>query len=228
MCGRYTLADPNRVNEACFYEFSVRWPELKPRYNIMRSQLLPTISLNSEERAVANTMRWGLVPSWDKSEKPKITPINARSEEVTEKPMFKQAIQKRRCLVPADGFFEWKRIGEEAKQAFWIHLVDKQPFWIAGIFESGAENKPDTYALLTTRPNTLMAAIHDRMPVMLTKEGAHDWLRNGPITPDELGHLASPYAAKQMRAVAVSTLVNNTRNDGSEILAPDRMDELPL
>jgi putative SOS response-associated peptidase YedK len=228
MCGRYTLADPKRVNEACFLDFSVHWPDLKPRFNVVRSQLLPTIALDGDGRPVAKTMRWGLVPFWDKSEKPKITPINARSEDVTEKPMFKQAIQQRRCLVPADGFFEWKRFGEEAKQAYFIHLVDSRPFWIAGIFETGTESKPDTYALLTTRPNSLMAEIHDRMPVILTKEGAHDWLRSGPISADELGRLAGPYAAEQMRAVAVSKLVNNTRNDGPEVLAPDRAGELPL
>jgi putative SOS response-associated peptidase YedK len=188
--------------------------------------MLDTIANDEAGKPIAQSMRWGLVPFWEKSEKPKIAPINAKSEEIAAKPMFRQAVQKRRCLVPADGFFEWKKLGEDVKQPFHIGLTDGRPFYFAAIFEPGNETRPMTVALLTTRPNTLMETIHTRMPVMLNSENAKAWLEARPLPPDELSRLSAPYPADEMRAVPVSRLVNNPRNDSAELLIPDRADEL--
>lgn len=220
MCGRFTFGDPKRVNEACFLDFSVHWPGQKPRFNVAPSQLLDVIANDGAGKPAAQSMRWGLVPFWDESEKPKIAPINAKSEEIAAKPMFRQAVQKRRCLVPADGFFEWKKIAEDVKQPYLIGLTENRPFYFASIFEPGNETRPATVALLTTRPNALMEPIHTRMPVIVTGETAKAWLRAGQLTPYELGRLTAPFPPDQMRAVRVSKLVNNPRNTGPEVVAP--------
>ena len=153
------------------------------------------------------------MPFWDKSEKPKVAPINARSEDVLANPMFRQSLQKRRCLVLADGFYEWHRIDEKTKIPHFIHLRDGGPFFIAGIYELGGAARPETYALLTTGPNALMESIHNRMPVILDDAGARRWLEPGDLAPDQLGSLCLPYPADRMGAHAVSSVVNIPRND---------------
>jgi len=228
MCGRFTAANPVLIGKMVFEEFDLHWPHQPARFNVAPSHLLRVIARNEDQPPEARDMRWGLVPFWDKSEKPKIAPINAKSEEITAKPMFRQAVQKRRCLVPADGFFEWKRLSEDLKQPYLIGLADSRPFYFAGIFEPGNETRPATVALLTTRPNALMEAIHTRMPVILNGESAKAWLRAGPLSPDELGRLTSPFPAEQMHAVPVSKLVNNPRNDSADLLVPNRIDQLPI
>lgn len=220
MCGRYTAANPVLIGEMCFEEFDVHGPKMPARYNVAPSQMLFTIARDDSGKAIGQEMRWGLIPFWDKSEKPKIAPINAKSEDISAKPMFKQAVQKRRCLVPADGFFEWKKISEDLKQPYHIGINGGRPFYFAGIFEPASDTRPTTVAILTTRPNSLMETIHLRMPVMLTDDNAKEWLRAGELTSDELSRLSTPYPADKMRAFPVSTLVNNPRNNGPEILAP--------
>ena len=129
------------------------------RYNIAPSQELPVVINDDGGRAKVATMRWGLVPFWDKSEKPKIAPINAWSEDAFAKPMFRQSIQKRRALIPADGFYVEAPPGDR-KQPFDICLKDGRPFFFAGIYEEATGIRPATYLLFTTRPNSLMAEIH--------------------------------------------------------------------
>jgi putative SOS response-associated peptidase YedK len=164
-------------------------------------------------------MRWGLVPFWDKSEKPKFAPINARSEEIIGKPMFRQSLQKRRCLVPADAFFEWKRITEAKKVPYCIGLVDRAPFFFAGIYEAATAIRPATYALLTTGPNELMKEIHDRMPVILDEGRSRAWIQPGEVTSETIAQTCVPFPAHLMRAYPVSPLVNNPRNDRPECVA---------
>jgi putative SOS response-associated peptidase YedK len=220
MCGRYRIKDTDALTEELRQTFKIPDWVMGPRYNIAPSQELPVVINDDQDKAKVATMRWGLVPFWDKSEKPKIAPINARAEEAFSKPMFRQAIQKRRCLIPADGFYEWKRLLGDQKQPYDIHLKDEQPFFFAGIYEDATEIRPATYLLFTTRPNTLMAAIHNRMPAIITGDSARQWIAPGPISPGKLAGFTEPYPAEAMEARPVSTLVNNPRNDSPDCMVP--------
>jgi putative SOS response-associated peptidase YedK len=219
MCGRYTLRDPDAVgNElrALQVEASERLPQ---RFNAAPSQALPTVAADGDGRPVLRQMQWGFVPYWEKAERPKLAPINARAETALEKGMFKQALQRRRCLIPADGLYEWKRT-ETYKQPFDIHLKGSRPFFFAGIYEAATELRPETFLLFTTQPNELMAAIHDRMPAILTGPKAREWLTPGPLSPEAFVGFTVPHAAADMEAVPVSSYVNNARNDGPDCLVP--------
>lgn len=220
MCGRYTLKNPRDVLSA--YRAAVgALAELAPRYNAAPSQLLPVLHRAGDAPA-AELMRWGLVPFWDKSAKPRIAPINARAEDALAKPTFKQALQKRRCLVLADGFFEWQKQDPEGKLKvpFHIQLRGAKPFAFAGIYEASTETRPATFAFLTTRPNALMEPIHDRMPVILRPEAEERWLEPGPLDAAALEQIAQPYPAEQMEAYPVHRLVSNPRNDVPECVQP--------
>lgn len=223
MCGRYRIKETRGLAAYVRETFGGdEWEEgLKPRYNIAPSQDCPVITLDDEgDVVVPATMRWGFVPYWEKAEKPKVAPINVQAERATENGMFRQAMQRRRCLVPADGFYEWLRLDEKTKVPFDIHLQGGRPFFMAGIFEQATEVRPATFAVLTTAPNELMAKIHTRMPAILDEAEAKRWLRRGEITADEVAELTAPHPASDMEAVSVSALVNNPRNDLPEVLEP--------
>jgi putative SOS response-associated peptidase YedK len=192
-----------------------------PRYNVAPGQNVPIIRAEESGKLAAEEMRWGLIPFWDPSATPRIAPINARSEEAFGKPMFRQAIQRRRAVFPCDGFFEWQASDFGPKTPFFIRLQSGEPFTIAGIYESATSLRPvPTCALFTTSPNELMAPIHRRMPVILDPPSALRWLRPGPITQEEFAGLCRPYPALRMSAHRISTLVNNVRNDRPEVLLP--------
>ena len=195
----------------------------KSRYNVAPSQDCPVIIMDDEGDVlpIPCFMRWGLVPYWEKSDKPKLAPINAKSEGVATNAMFKQSVQKRRCLVPADGFYEWLRLDDgKIKVPFDIHLKGDRPFLMAGIYEKATDTRPATFAILTTGPNDLMTAIHNRMPVILDDEEAQRWLKPGTVSPDEVAALTAPHPAEDMEAISISSLVNSPRNDVPEILEP--------
>lgn len=151
---------------------------------------------------------------------PRPAPINAKSEEAFTKPMFRQLIQKRRCLVPADGFYEWQKLDSDRKHPFVIHLKGDLPFFFAGIYGSATEMRPETFLVFTTKPNALTAKIHNRMPVILPDEMAKRWIAPGPVTADQLADFTASYPAAKMEARPISVLVNNPRNDSPELLAP--------
>jgi putative SOS response-associated peptidase YedK len=220
MCGRYRIKDTDALTEELRRVFKIPDWVMGPRYNIAPSQDLPVVVSGDDGNTRVATMRWGLVPFWDKSEKPKIAPINARSEDAFTKPMFRQSIQKRRALIPADGFFEWRRLPNDQKQPFDIHLKDGRPFFFAGIYEDATEIRPATYLLFTTRPNSLMADIHNRMPAIITGERSQQWIAPGPVSAEQLEEFTEPYPADLMVARPVSALVNNPRNDSRECLTP--------
>jgi len=220
MCGRYRIKDTDELSEELRRTFKIPDWVMGPRFNIAPSQQMPVLITGNEGEAKVATMRWGLVPFWDKSEKPKIAPINARAEDAFTKPMFRQSIQTRRCLVPADGFYEWKRLPGDQKQPYDIQLKDGRPFFFAGIYETATQLRPDTYLLFTTRPNALMASIHNRMPAIITGDRAKQWLAPGPISPEQLAGFTEPYPAEEMVAHAVSALVNNPRNDSPDCIVP--------
>jgi putative SOS response-associated peptidase YedK len=223
MCGRYTLAD--RTSYA-FDEISgvrLEWNG-RPRYNIAPSQRAPVIRLE-HGLPVITELRWGLVPSWAKDEKIAYSLINARSETVAEKPAFRSAFKKRRCLIPADGFYEWQQVGTKLKQPWRFVRPDRQPFLFAGLWEhwrnpaDPAAEPLETFTILTTTPNTVAAPIHDRMPVILDGEARRQWLDEA--TPVEsLASLLRPYPDERLTRYAVPALVGSPKNDVPECIAP--------
>jgi len=222
MCGRYRFKDPKLIAEAvrAVLGGDATMSEFLQRWNVAPSQLLPVAQAH-EGTSRVESMRWGLVPFWDKSEKPKIAPINARSEEAFAKPMFRQSVQRRRCLVPADAFYEWKRLDEKTKMPFCIARRNERPFFFAGIFEPAVAGlRPATFAILTTTPNELVARIHDRMPVMLDGEPARAWLGDAALSEGDYRALCLSYPAEDMVAWEVSTLVNNPRNEVPAVSEP--------
>lgn len=228
MCGRYQIKDTDVVDAYMRQVFGIPLSALFPRrFNVAPSQTIPAIALNETGSPQLLGMRWGLVPFWEKSAKPSFAPINARSEEVLNKATFKQALQKRRCLVPADGFYEWKKLEDGTKQPFAIQLRQSRPFFFAAIYENATADRPETCAFLTTRPNSLMNSIHDRMPVILDAESSKRWVASGEITAESMAAFSTPFPAEEMEAFPVSKLVNNARNEGPELLGmPDEEKDL--
>ncbi|HUR59905.1 MAG TPA: SOS response-associated peptidase [Opitutaceae bacterium] len=227
MCGRYRIKNTAAINELIRRLFGLpAWTPgpLAPRFNIAPSQEMPVLALGEGEQPVVTPMRWGLIPYWETEDAPKIRPINAQAENVVTKAMFKQAVQRRRCLVAADGFYEWRRLDEKTKQPFDIHLKDGRPFFFAGIYERATAQRPATYAILTTRANELMATIHTRMPAILEGDTARRWMAAGEITPETVAELTAPHLAADMEAIPVSSLVNSPARDVPECL--ERVAEL--
>jgi putative SOS response-associated peptidase YedK len=221
MCGRFTLtADLERVEE----RFSFRRAEkisFTPRYNIAPSQPVLAVINDGEERR-AGLLRWGLIPSWAKDEAIGNRMINARAETLAEKPSFKRALQKRRCLVIADGFYEWKAGGKK-KTPMFIALRSREPFGFAGLWETW--KAPDGEAvhsctIITTTPNALMESIHNRMPVILPRAAEEVWLDRTVDDPQRLLPLLRPYSDTDMTAYEVSLLVNSPRNDVPACIEP--------
>lgn len=224
MCGRFTLAAPASVL-ASLFDVQPE-PQLAPRFNIAPTQPVAIVRMNQDGTARAWThVRWGLIPSWAKDPSIGARMINARSETVADKPSFRAAYKRRRCLVPTDGFYEWKKVAG-GKQPYHITVNQGQPFAIAGLWESW--HGPDgmdlqTCTLLTTEANALMRPLHDRMPVILAPEDYEMWLTTDGEDPTELSllrHLLRPFDAAPMTAIPVSTYVNNVRNEGPACIAP--------
>ena len=193
------------------------------RYNIAPTQTVPVV-LDSEPQEMAQ-LRWGLIPWWAKDMRIGSSLINARRETVASKPAFREAFKKRRCLIPADGFYEWQRIGDgKVPQHIW--MLDREPFAFAGLWERWRDPAlgPEvdllrTCTIITTDPNELMAEIHDRMPVILPRESYAEWL--SPETSAEaLQSLLRPYPADRMEAYAISKRVNSPRYDDPSIVEP--------
>ncbi len=223
MCGRYSFV----VEDALILErfgLRVHTAIYKARYNCAPAQDLAVISC--ETPGEFRLMRWGLIPSWAKDPAIGSKLINARAETIAEKPSFKNAFRSRRCLVPATGFFEWKRNAH--KTPYNIRLKSGDPFCFAGLWDqwtSGDGEIIRTFTIITTSPNELMAEIHDRMPVILRREEEQRWIARGP--GPSLSALLQPYPASEMEAYPVSSRVNSPKNDGPEILEP-AVDQLPL
>ena len=216
MCGRFSIfADPERLAE----RFDASLPEegLRPRYNAAPTQNLPVI-LNEDERHI-QLLRWGLVPFW--AEDPAIGSrmINARSETLAEKPSFRTPLKKRRCLVLADGFYEWQKT-PDGKVPMRITLKTSEPFAMAGLWETWKEPTGDllrTFTIITTSPNDLLEPIHNRMPVILPREHEAIWLDNDADQGIWLDMLR-PYPAELMTAYPVSKRVNYVGNDDQEVV----------
>jgi len=221
MCGRFTLTvDPSELQETFGeYEFS---PQFAPRFNIAPTQ--PVLAIPNDGRQRADFFVWGLIPSWAKDPSIGNRLINARGETLAEKPSFRGSYKYKRCLILADGFYEWKtQPGTKVKVPHFIHLKNRQPFAFAGLWDEwnsldGSQIRSCT--IVTIEPNELMALIHNRMPVILSPDAYAQWIDPAVRTPDSLQPLIKPYPAEEMAAYPVSTLVNNPKNDQAECVVP--------
>ena len=219
MCGRYTLTcRPDVVAEAFQLEAI---PDLHPRYNVAPSQSIACIRAGLRERTrEAIMLRWGFIPSWAGDPAMGMKLINARAETVAEKPSFQKSFRERRCLVPADGYYEWKREGAR-KQPYYIRLEHGRPFAFAGLWSrwNGEDGKTiESCAILTTTPNERLVSIHDRMPVILQPGAYEPWLDSGLQDRTRLVPFLTPYPADAMIAVPVGRRVNDPRVDDARCL----------
>lgn len=221
MCGRFS---ETRAGEEVARAFMLaHTPELVPRYNIAPTQPVAVVLTDRpEDPRTLRHMRWGFVPSWADDIAIGNRMINARGETLAEKPAFKAAYKRRRCLVVADGFYEWKKDGSK-KQPHYIQVDDGNLFAMAGLWEIWGTANGDmleTCTIVTTEPNELMASIHDRMPVILDPADYDLWLEVGEWVPDGVQDLLKPFDADRMKAVKVSSYVNSPRNDSRRCLEP--------
>ena len=207
MCGRYTLVDPAATLADRFaFDLGELEETLPPRYNIAPSQPILTVTDHH-----AQLLRWGL-----QTEDPKRSPINLRSE-----PYARRLPRLRRCLIPADGFFEWQTMpGRGGKQPMYIRLRDGALFALAGIYTEMREDTPGTCAIITCAPNDLMVPIHDRMPAVLDPADEQTWLDPRVTASGDVLGMLRPYPGERMQAYAVDTLVNNVRYDMPDLVAP--------
>ena len=218
MCGRYSLF-ANKETLAERFDLDLfdgfEWQE---RYNIAPSQNLLAI-VKSETGNRAGLLKWGLVPSWAKDPKIGNKMINARAETVDQKPSFKQLLKRRRCLIVADGFYEWKREGA-SRQPFRFQMKTKEPFAFAGLWDRWESNDEIIHSctIITTNPNPLVQGIHDRMPVILTKEAEQMWLDRSIEDPAYLKGLLTPFVVDEMERYPISSHVNSPKNDMKEII----------
>jgi len=219
MCGRYSLSVPADVLAEVFA--LARVADVSPRWNIAPTQDAAVVRVREGERCL-DALRWGLVPFWAKDVRIGNRMINARSETVAEKPSFKHALKRRRCLVPADGFYEWRRT-PDGKVPTRIQRRDGRPFALAGLFEvwkKGPGEPLETFTILTTAPNALLRPIHDRMPVVV-EESDHDlWLDPAMQDVARLEPLFAACRDDDLETFAVSTRVNSPANDDPECALP--------
>ena len=219
MCGRYTIIAPPKVLRALFgYE---EQPNFPPRYNVAPTQPIPIVRLIDGKRHFA-LVRWGLLPSWVKNPTAFTLLINARGETVAEKPAFRAAMKRRRCLIPADGFYEWKADGPR-KQPYFIRARAGDPFAFAGLWETwtGPNGEElETGTIITTTANRKLAAIHGRMPVIVPTDAFDLWLNSADVDLTTASALIAPAPENLLEAFPVSTDVNRVVNDNPKLVEP--------
>lgn len=221
MCGRFARRSTQEVLSDWFGVELEDMPWFGPSYNAAPQSTQPVVRLNIDtgKREFA-LMRWGLVPYWAKDVKVGYTTINARAEEVANKPLYREALKRRRCLIPADAFYEWQQTGKKTKQPFALALASGEPCAFAGLWERWKPKEGDpleTFTILTTDPNELAEQLHDRMPVILERRDYQRWMEPcDPARPPV--DLLRPYPAEKMRLWAVSDRVGNVRNDDPGLL----------
>jgi putative SOS response-associated peptidase YedK len=220
MCGRYVLtATPDEVRALFGYLDAEDFP---PRYNIAPTQPIAIVRLEKGARRFA-LVRWGLIPAWVKDPKAFRLLFNARSESVIDKPSFRGAMRYRRCLVPASGFYEWRKGAGKAKQAFWIRPRSGGLVAFAGLWETWSDRdggEIDSGLILTTAANATLAPIHDRMPVVIAPADFDRWLAVSDFPPEAVADLLRPPPDDLFETVPVSDRVNAARNDGPDLLEP--------
>ena len=231
MCGRFVLVNGEEV----FMTFEqikeakaagIKIEEIPPRYNIAPQQKALVVAFRNGELVVEN-MRWGFVPVWEKEFKTKLSTINARSETLEKSGLYAPSFKSKRCIIPADAFYEWKKIfvekGVVDKQPMCIGMKDEEPFLFAGLFsiwKDKEEKEFPSFTIITTSPNELMAEIHDRMPVILPEKNINEWLDPDNKDTVALKKLLVSYPTKEMKAYPVSKFVNSPKNDSPECIKP--------
>ena len=215
MCGRYVFDEDGQVIGYVYGVPKSRQTEINRRYNIAPTTKVPVIRQGEQGRRI-DLLRWGLIPFWAKDAKVGYSLINARGETVAEKPSFREAFKRRRCLMPASGFYEWQKIaGAKVKQPYYITLQSGEPMTFAGLWEAWKNPEGEiveSCTIVTTEANEMMAKLHDRMPVILDKKDWDAWLDPG-ANKESLLSLICPYPADEMRAWPVSTTVNKAGVD---------------
>jgi len=224
MCGRFTLTapDPGQLVKAFSLTPSPDVPALPPRYNVAPSQTIATVVRDAEGHNHLTPMHWGLIPSWAKDTKSAAKMINARSESAAEKPAFRVALSKRRCIIPADGFFEWRKNEDGTKTPMYITLNDHPLFGFAGLWERWIDPESGepilSCTIMTTEPNALMQSIHNRMPVILPPDAYTEWLDPAQTDGRKAAGLLVQFPAERMTAFPVSARVNNVRADDPSLI----------
>jgi putative SOS response-associated peptidase YedK len=218
MCGRFTISvEPGELTEVLGVETV---PDVRKRYNVAPSQTVLAARVNDAGKREAVLLRWGLVPWWAKDIKIGYSLINARCETVATKPSFRSAFKKRRCVIPADGFFEWKAVGK-VKHPHWFHRKDRKAFLFAGLWErwepEGGE-PIESCSIVTTEANDIVKPYHDRMPVILSGLAADRWIKPGDITPEAAAELLKPAPKSFLIENEVSTVVNTPKTDSPECI----------
>lgn len=226
MCGRYSLSTPQDLVEEIFdAQGSI---DVESRYNIAPTEEAAVVRADDRGRRELVSARWGLVPRWTGGAPGGAPTINARGETAAELPTFRDSFRRRRCLVPADGFFEWQR-RDRVKQPFYFTMSAGEPFAFAGLWdrwESGA-GPLESFTILTTSPNELVEPLHDRMPAILPRTAFASWLDRSIDDPDFLGGLLAPYPAGAMTGVPVSRYVNRAGNEGPRCVEPVELERPP-
>ena len=227
MCGRYRLSRRKQIIEEYFG--SAPWDDdWNPRYNIAPTQPIPAVRQHPKDPVrQISTMRWGLVPHWAKDASGAASTINARSETAAEKPAFRDPMKYRRCLIPADAFYEWKRNGA-SKQPYCFEVNDGEMFAFAGLWDGWKDAEGQwlkTCTILTTTPNAVTSTVHDRMPVILDRESYDLWLDPGMTNVQVISELLKPYDARLMRSYPISTRVNHVANDDEDCSRPVELEQ---
>lgn len=222
MCGRFVQAHDSVFYAEAFHVETIRTDELPVSYNVAPTDEVYAITEHDGERILVS-FRWGLIPWWSKNKKIGARNINARGETVAEKPAFRESFAKRRCLIPADGFYEWQRL-PKGKLPHYIYAADHKPLALAGLWSSW--NDPDTgdrvlsCSIVTGEPNDLVADIHDRMPVIINEDNWSLWLDRSVTDRDQLRSLLTSYTHYPLAEHPVSTLVNSVANNLPECVQP--------
>jgi len=218
MCGRFTIrSSPQKVAEV--FGLS-ELPLFEPRYNVAPTQQVPAVRVRDDRRELA-FLRWGLIPGWADDPKIGSRMINARADTVAEKPSYRKPLALRRCLIVADGFYEWQSV-EGKKQPYFIRLRDERPFGLAGLWErwTRGEQTIESCTIVTTEANAALGGLHDRMPVILDPRDFERWLDPAVQEAERLTPLLRPYAGDDLFATPVSTRVNSPTHEGPQCLAP--------
>lgn len=219
MCGRFSLATAPVAVAAVFELEEI--PALSPRYNIAPTQQIAAIRQTESGKRELIPLRWGLVPPWAEDISIGSRMLNARAESIIEKRSYNRPLASRRCLIPADGFFEWQKIGR-ARQALYFRVDDGQPFGIAGLWEkwSRGSDSCESCTLITTEANNLVRTAHDRMPVILLPEHYAAWLDSSHHPPKNVLPLLCPFPPERMKATSVGTRVHSPLHDDPECIQP--------
>lgn len=223
MCGRFTQTAPwEKVKEEFAVESAGETALYKLRYNIAPTQIIPVIRQESAGDRMLAQLKWGLIPSWAKDPDIGNRMINARAETLAEKPSFREAFARRRCLVPASGFYEWQKTASGTKQPFYFYLKEREVFGFAGLWEQwldrGTGEVLETFTIITTAANEVLKPVHDRMPVIIKAENYAEWLDPKIKSAERHEKLLAPYPPEEMNSHMVSRAVNSPAMDSPELI----------